>query len=215
MSLMNAEIVGIEKDDDFQIEMNKVAEKVKLKGGKPYIIPFGGSNLLGCLGYVDCAQEIIKQFENTSSESPNYVIVPTGSGGTQAGLIAGFNIGKTKTKIIGISVLHNEKTAKSIVSGLTNEVLNELNTKNNGETEIIINDSFVGEGYGVPTKKGIEAIKLLAKLEGLFLCPVYTGKSMSGLIDYIEKGIITKEDSVVFIHTGGMPLVYSYFDKYS
>lgn len=214
MSLMKAEIVGIEKDADFKLEMNKVAEEVKEKGGNPYIIPFGGSNYLGSLGYVDCANEIISQFKNISSKQPDYVIVPTGSGGTHAGLVSGFHIENLKTKILGISVLHNKETARKIVSDLTTEILSKTKNDIAGTPEIIVDDNFVGEGYGIPTQKGIEAIHLLAELEALFLCPVYTGKAMSGLVEYINEGKITAEDNVVFIHTGGTPLVYPYFDKF-
>jgi len=212
MSLMKAEIVSIEKDADFQLEMNKVAEQVKENGGNSYIIPFGGSNYLGSLGYVDCAKEIIIQFNNIDSKLPDYVIVPTGSGGTHAGLAAGFYIENPRTKILGISVLHDKRTAQGIVSDLTSEIL----TKGmiTGTPEIIVDDNFVGDGYGIPTKKGIEAIHLLAELEALFLCPVYTGKAMAGLVEYINEGKITTKDTVVFLHTGGMPMVYPYYDKY-
>lgn len=214
MSLMDAEIVGIQKNDDFQVEMNKVAKRIELNGGKPYIIPFGGSNLLGVLGYVECANEIIEQYKKIHSKSPDYIVVSTGSGGTQAGLVAGFNIQNLETKILGFSVLHKVQTAKSIVADLTKEALIELNKETESKPEIIVDDNFLGEGYGIPTKRGIEAIKLLAKSEGIFLCPVYTGKAMSGLINYVEKGIIKKGDTVIFLHTGGMPLVHAYYNKY-
>lgn len=211
MNLMNAEIVAIRIDDDFRQSMTNVAEKVKENGGKPYIIPFGGSNLLGVLGYVDCANEIKRQFEELNEKVPKYIFVPTGSGGTQAGLIAGFSKNNVKTKIQGISVLHKEGNAKDIVANLTKETLEYLDGENN--LEIYIDDSFVGQGYGIPTDECIVTIRLLARLEGLFLCPVYTAKAMTGLISHIKSGKIPKESSVLFIHTGGSPLVYAYYDK--
>ncbi|MDA3907073.1 MAG: D-cysteine desulfhydrase family protein [Bacteroidales bacterium] len=213
MNLMDAEIVAIEKDDDYQIAMMEVAERIKNSGGKPYIIPFGGSNLLGALGYVDCANEIIDQFERLNTKPPDYVFVALGSGGTQAGLLAGFMKKNYKSKIIGISVLHSTETARNIVSDLTNEVINNISLDIDTAPKIIIDDKFVGEGYGVPTVEGLKAIKLLAMSEGLFLDPVYTGKAMSGLIAYIASGRITKDDTVVFIHTGGIPLLHAYYDK--
>lgn len=213
MSLMDAEIVEIQKNDDFQVEMNKVAERIIHDGGKPYMIPFGGSNLLGSLGYVDCANEIIAQCKKDKI-NPNYVFVATGSGGTQAGLVAGFHMKNMNTKVIGISVLHNKETGTEIVDRLTKEILVDKKHKTTKNPEIIVDDNFVGTGYGIPTKKGVESIKLLAKLEALFLCPVYTSKAMSGLISYIEKGDIKNSDTILFIHTGGMPLVHTYFDKY-
>ncbi len=214
MSLMDAEIVAIDKEEDFQTAMLEVAEQIKLSGGKPYIIPFGGSNFLGVMGYVDCANEIIDQFNKLNSNPPDYVFVSTGSGGTQAGLVAGFMSKTYKTKVIGISVLHDQEKASTIVSNFASEALNKIMPEFDSPIEIIVDDNFIGDAYGVPTKEGLSAIKLVAKLEGLFLDPVYTGKAMSGLISYIESGKITKNDTVVFIHTGGMPLIYAYYDKF-
>jgi L-cysteate sulfo-lyase len=213
MNLMDAEIISIGINDDFVGVMEDVAKSVIRKGGKPYIIPFGGSNLLGTLGYVDCAKELIGQLKQQNQEMPHYIYVPTGSGGTQAGLIAGFEDQSEKTNIVGISVLHTKEKATEIVSNLTNQVLNHLNKDSNTMPEIIIDDNFVGGGYGIPTDECIETIRLLAKLEGLFLCPVYTGKAMAGLISHITSGKISKDSSVIFIHTGGFPLVFSYYDK--
>lgn len=213
MSLMGAEIKSIGLNDDFVTQMDIVAKEVISTGNKPYIIPFGGSNLLGSLGYVDCANEIIEQSKKEEI-NPDYVIVPTGSGGTQAGLVAGFHMKNIKTNVIGISVLHDKKTGTEIVNNLVKEILINKDHKLANNAEIILDDNFIGTDYGIPTKKGIQAIKLLAKTEGLFLCPVYTGKAMSGLISYIENGKINESDTVVFIHTGGMPLVHSYYDSY-
>lgn len=214
MNLMDAEIVPIEKETDYQTAMLEVAEQIKLKGGKPYIIPFGGSNFLGVMGYVDCAHEIIEQFDELNFQPPDYVFVACGSGGTQAGLEAGFLSNNYKTKTIGISVLHDQEKATTIVSNLSYEALKRIDPDFDYDLDIIVDDDFVGEAYGIPTQKGLDAIKLVAKLEGLFLCPVYTGKAMSGLISYIEEGKITKNDTVVFIHTGGMPLIYAYYDQF-
>ncbi len=207
MKLMDADIVSIEDKDDFQIEMDKIAQKLTSEGKKPYIIPFGGSNLLGSLGYVDCANEIQKQFKEIANETPDYIVTPLGSGGTMAGLISGFT--NTKTKVIGFSVLHKDETIKKVVRKLTSEILPDTS-----KLSYEIDTDFVGKAYGIPTNKGIASIKLLAKLEGIFLCPVYTSKAMSGLINYIKNNKITKDDTVVFIHTGGMPLVHGYYDSY-
>lgn len=214
MSLMNAKIIDIDKEDDFQVEMNKVAEQLKANGKKGYIIPFGGSNLLGSLGYVDCANEILTQFKQFNNAEPTYIVTPTGSGGTQAGLVAACAMKKAKTKVIGFSVLHKDQTIHDIVTSLSREIIDEIGNEFEADVNIEVNVDYVGEGYGKPTELGIDSIKTLAELEGLFLCPVYTGKAMSGLIDYIKKGIITPKDSVVFVHTGGMPLVHAYYDRY-
>lgn len=213
MNIMGAEIISIKKEDDFMESMNEVADKIKKNGGKPYIIPFGGSNLLGALGYVDCINEIRKQSKELSIDFPDYIFTPIGSGGTQAGLISGVLKNKLKSKVIGISVLHKNNIAKKIVADLTSETLEHLKIDNETNENVLIDDTFVGEGYGITTEESIETIKLLAKLEGIFLCPVYTAKAMTGLIEYIKSGKITKEETVVFIHTGGSPLLYAYYDK--
>ncbi|WP_296317917.1 D-cysteine desulfhydrase family protein [Winogradskyella sp. UBA3174] len=213
MKLMNANIVAIDKEDDFQIEMERVAKDVVKNGHQPYLIPFGGSNLLGSLGYLDCANEIIEQFKNEEGKSPNYVITPTGSGGTMAGLVAGFAIAEKSTKVIGFSVLHKDQTIENIVTRLTDEIVNKIKPNSNLKINFELDTNFVGDEYGIPTEGGKKAIGMLAELEGIFLCPVYTSKAMAGLIDYIEKNKIQKEDTVVFIHTGGMPLVHAYYNQ--
>ena len=214
MKLMNAKIVSVGQDDDFQLQMEKIAENVKESGNEPYIIPFGGSNLLGSLGYFDCANEIIKQFKDLEDKAPNYVVTPTGSGGTMAGLVAGFAIAELETKVLGFSVLHKDNTIENIVTQLTTEIVNNIRPNLNIKPSFQLDTSFVGDAYGIPTEKGKEAIKLLAELEGLFLCPVYTSKAMAGMIDYIENNKIGQGETIVFIHTGGMPLVHAYYDQY-
>jgi D-cysteine desulfhydrase family pyridoxal phosphate-dependent enzyme len=213
MNIMGAEIVSIKSEDDFTEAMNMVADNVKKNNGNPYIIPFGGSNLLGVLGYVDCVDEIVRQSVTLSIDFPNYIFTPTGSGGTQAGVITGVEKNKLQTKVIGISVLHKKQVAEKNVSDLTSEAMDFFNIENLNKEIVTVDDRFIGEGYGITTKESIETIKLLAKLEGILLCPVYTAKSMTGLIEYIRTEKIQKTESVVFIHTGGSPLIYAYYDK--
>lgn len=213
MSLMKAEIIDIEKNADFDHEMDMVASKVRAEGGVPYVIPFGGSNVLGSLGYVDCAKEIISQFEQLNGNHPDYVVVPTGSGGTHAGLVSYFHREKIKTQVLGFSVLSDKETAEKTVSDLVTEILIKIGDRSTEAPTILVDDNFVGEGYGIPTKQGIDSIRILAELEALFLCPVYTGKAMSGLINYIQKGRISSQDKVIFLHTGGGPLLYPYYEK--
>ncbi|WP_298472932.1 D-cysteine desulfhydrase family protein [uncultured Maribacter sp.] len=214
MQLMNANIITINAEDDFDIEMNKIAASVNKKGNKAYLIPFGGSNLLGSLGYYDCANEIIEQFKNAEGTTPNYVVTPTGSGGTMAGLIAGFSIAKTPTKVIGFSVLYKDKIIENIVTKLANEIIENIKPNVDIATNFELNTKFVGEGYGIPTENGTKAVTMLAELEGLFLCPVYTSKAMAGLVEYIKTNKIKKDETIVFIHTGGMPLVHAYYNQY-
>ena len=149
MNIMGAEIVPIDKDNDFAASMNIAAENVKSKGGKPYIIPFGGSNVLGSLGYVDCIDEIIKQSKKLNIDFPKYIFAPVGSGGTHSGLITGVLKYKLKTKIIGISVLHNRINAEAIVKKLTDETMEHLGIKGSFNQMVHVDDEFVGDGYGI------------------------------------------------------------------
>ncbi|MFO8234863.1 MAG: D-cysteine desulfhydrase family protein [Bacteroidales bacterium] len=213
MNIMDAEIIEIGINDDYTQAMKEVAENVKKKGGNPYVIPFGGSNILGALGYVDCAEEITNQFFEQELTAPDYIVVTTGSGGTQAGLLAGLANKNIVTKVIGFSVLHSRNETKKIVLELTEKTIKHLNRISNSTISVITDDAFLGEGYGIPTTECLKTIKLLAKLEGLFLCPVYTGKAMAGLISYIKSEKIPADKNVVFVHTGGSPMIYAYYDK--
>jgi 1-aminocyclopropane-1-carboxylate deaminase/D-cysteine desulfhydrase-like pyridoxal-dependent ACC family enzyme len=136
-----------------------------------------------------------------------------GSGGTQAGLTAGFSMNDSNTKVTGVSVLHGEKEARIIVDNLTDKILSHLGYEL-GNSQVNVEGDYVGEGYGLVTSAAIDAIKLVARLEGIFLCPVYTGKAMAGLIDLIRQNKIKAQDNVVFIHTGGTPLIHAYYDKF-
>ncbi len=213
MNIMGAKMVSIKSDDDYVVSMNVIAEQIVRSGGKPYIIPFGGSNVLGALGYADCVDEMRKQSKALSIDFPDYIFTATGSGGTQAGLISGVWRRNIPSSVIGISVLHKKEEAEKIVGDLTVETLSELRMNTKVNELVWIDDAFIGEGYGIITPESIETIKLLARLEGIFLCPVYTAKAMTGLISYIQSGKIGKDETVVFIHTGGSPLLYAYYDK--
>ena len=169
--------------------------------------------MLGALGYVDCVDEINQQSKALSIDFPDYIFTATGSGGTQAGLISGVLRRNISSKVIGISVLHKKEEAEKVVRGLTVKTLSELKANTKTNEFIWIDDAFIGEGYGIITPESIETIKLLARLEGIFLCPVYTAKAMTGLISYIQSGRIKKDETVVFVHTGGSPLIYAYYDK--
>lgn len=215
MNIMGAKILTIGQDEDYNMAMNDVAEQVIRNGRKPYIIPFGGSSVLGAMSYANCVDEMVAQCEKLPFNFPDYIFTATGSGGTQAGLITGVLKNNLNTKVVGISVLHNKVEAEKIVSGLTDQSVAALNirVKQPSHDLIQVDDAFIGKGYGIITAESIATIRLLAQLEGLFLCPVYTAKAMTGLIAHIQSGRIRKGESVVFIHTGGFPLIFAYYDK--
>ncbi|HHX18901.1 MAG TPA: D-cysteine desulfhydrase [Clostridiaceae bacterium] len=199
---------------DLNIAMQERAETLRNEGYKPYIIPMGGSNALGCLGYIACAEEIVEQSSDLGIEF-SHVITPTGSCGTHTGLLMGFRGLRTKTQVIGISVNNPRDNHIRRIAQLAQKVNNELFPKRNiliENDDIIVFDDYIGPGYSLPTEGLKEAVQLLARREAILLDPVYTGKAMAGLIDLIRKGLFKKSDKVLFLHTGGSPALYHYSD---
>jgi L-cysteate sulfo-lyase len=194
--------------------MGKVAEELKEKGHKPYIVPGGASYPTGAVGYVNAMLELISQAKEENLNI-NYIVHASGSGGTQAGLVLANKALQTKTEILGICVEPNadQWLAETIVE-IANGTVKLLNLKEtvNREDVVLISD-YAGEGYGVLTPETVEAIKLVAQTEGILLDPVYTGKAMAGLINLVKKGRFKKDDNIVFIHTGGTPALFAYKDQ--
>ena len=179
-------------------------------GRKPYLIPLGGSNAIGALGYAACAEEMIQQARVTGL-SAHTVVLATGSGGTQAGLLCGYAKGGLESTVLGVSVSANQPAQFDKVRKLADETsaLMGLETAV-PDTAIRISDGYVGEGYGIPTEGMREAVELCSRLEGILLDPVYTGKAMAGLIDMVRSGGLTRNDTVIFLHTGGSVGLFAY-----
>ncbi len=172
-------------------------------GRRPYRMPSGGSTGVGSLGYVEALAEIIT-FEQKSQIKFDKIIHATGSGGTQAGLVAGQTALDWKGEIIGMSVGRDSEGLAGVVEIIANQTLDLLEISARVESQqIIINDQYVGPGYGKQTPWGTAAIDTFAKLEGIFLDHVYSGKGAAGLLDYINSGKISPTEKVLFIHTGG------------
>lgn len=193
--------------------MEKSAEEMRRRGHSPYLIPEGASNALGASGYVNAVKEICKQSAQKRI-IPQYLIVPAGSIGTMAGLIVGARYFQAPFKVIGISVKLDRETLAEKIAGLANETaqLSGMNLTF-APSEIKIYDEYVGEGYGMPTPQCVEAMRLVARTEGLILDPVYSAKAMAGFADLVRQGKFTSQDTVVFIHTGGAPSVFAYADE--
>jgi len=194
-------------------KMNKVADDLEAQGYKPFIIQHTIphiSAILGTVGWVNAADELITQLKDNNIAA-NYVILANGAGATQAGLVLGSKYLSANYKVLGISVFRNKSDAVAAVKEYADAVSDFL--KLNIEVipnEFEIEDSYVGESYGIPTEECINAIRLVAQTEGIFLDPVYTGKAMAGLIDLIKKGRFSSKDTIVFIHTGGIPALFAY-----
>jgi len=189
----------------------KIAEEVKEKGKIPYLAPIAAANPLGNMGYITALSELKSQLDEMKIKA-DYIILATGSGGTQAGIELGVRLLGLKTKVIGISASRHRMEKWDEICELCNETLDFFQLKNHRFTsdEIEVNMDYIGEGYAIPTKECIEAIKLVAQKEGIFLGPVYTGKAMAGLIDLVKKGRFKRDDNVVFIHTGGDTALFGY-----
>ena len=194
-------------------EMERVANDLRARGYKPFIarhdIP-DISAILSVVGSIDTADELATQLKERNIDA-QYLVVANHGGGTQAGLILGSRYLRANYKVIGMSVVTDEDTAKAAVIEKTDAVSNflGLGVKVTPD-ELEIYDSYRGEGYGMVTKESLDAIRLVAQTEGIFLDPVYTSKAMAGLVDLVKKGRFKPTDTVVFIHTGGIPALFAY-----
>lgn len=196
-------------------EMNKVADELRSKGGHPYIIPAGGSNAMGTLGYVNAAREILLQGKHDGLRIDN-VVHATGTGPTQAGLVIGFHALGSKAKVIGVSNGPDATTGKQRVRRLVDETVKLLGVPLSiPEEEIVVYDDYTCGGYGVITKEVVDAMELAARTEGLILDPVYTGKAFLGLKGLVEKKIVREGSNTVFLHTGGSPITFQYDQQVS
>ena len=196
-------------DDDANVslenEMNKWADELLKEGRKSFVIPIGGSTGLGALGYVKAMEELSVQLENDNVQ----IIVGVGSCGTFAGTILGSKIFLPKARVIGISVSRTSEAIKKRTAELIQESAELINYRLDEQILIECYDNYHTE-YGMITEAGKQAIDDTANLEGVLLDPIYTGKVMAGLIDLVDKNIIDKNIPVVFIHTGGMPIIFSF-----
>jgi L-cysteate sulfo-lyase len=201
------------------LDMNAEAEALALdlqsRGARPYVIPGGGSNPIGALGYVNCALELVAQAKETGLRI-DWLVHATGSTGTQAGLVAGFAGVGAPIRVLGISVRQPRAIQERAVHGLAQAVAEKLGIDGGVPAgQVMVNSDYVGEGYGIPTAGTIEAITLAARQEGLLLDPVYSGKGMAGLIDLTRNGFFAAEDNVVFLHTGGSTALFAYEDMFA
>ncbi len=208
--IFGADIRYRDSGTDMDTAMEEVASSVTEAGGKPYIIPGGGSNRIGALGYVDCACELTDQISNLGL-SVTRIITATGSAGTQAGLVAGLTALNSTIETIGISVSADEKTQIAKVHPLSSATAKHIGVEDGvAESKIRVRDQYIGDGYGIPTDGMLEAVQLCAQVEGILLDPVYAGKAMAGLIAMIRSGELSADDTIVFIHTGGSAALFAY-----
>jgi D-cysteine desulfhydrase len=193
--------------------MTEVANEQRVMGHKPYIIPLGGSNVMGATSYVLAMQELTNQLA-AGSINIDFIVFASSSGGTQAGIVLGAELYGFRGQILGISVDHPAEELQMQVSALATATATHLGV---GTVSIAhrveVNDDYLGDGYAMVSETEREAIQMVAQLEGILLDPVYTGRAMGGLIDLIRWGAFTRGQSVLFWHTGGAAALPAFVDK--
>jgi L-cysteate sulfo-lyase len=199
---------------DMNAELAQVAAKLTSAGRRPYLIPGGGSNPVGALGYVNAALELVGQ-ANDLGLRIHHVVHATGSAGTQAGLITGLAGARSGVPLLGIGVRAPREKQEENVFKLACATAALCGCEGAVErTDVVANCDYVGSGYGFSTPASVDAIKMLARLEGILLDPVYTGKGMAGFLDLVRKGHFQSGQNVVFVHTGGSVGLFGYVDDF-
>ncbi|WP_345829324.1 D-cysteine desulfhydrase [Pantoea sp. BRR-3P] len=206
LDLMDVEIVLVDALHNPHQQLAEQAERLEAQGFRPYIVPVGGSNALGALGYVECAQEIAHQSEGVVDFAA--VIVASGSAGTHAGLAIGLEQLLPDTELVGVTVSRSVEAQLPVVERIRSALAEQLAVQ--AKAPITLWDDYFAPRYGEPNEEGMAAVKLLARLEGIMLDPVYTGKAMAGLIDGIAQNRFRREGPLLFVHTGGSPALFAY-----
>lgn len=193
--------------------VSQTAAELTASGRRAYAIttfePLAG------VAYVDAARELEEQCAALGI-TPTWLIA-SASGGTQAGLVLGGKVLEAAWRVLGVtSIVWRDQPMNKKIAGLATKTAEFLGFDVTVSPSDILNtDHYVGPGYGIPTPSGLDAMRLMAQTEGILLDPVYTGKALAGLIDYIRRGLITADDVVVFLHTGGNPALFAYADEIS
>jgi len=196
---------------DMQAAIEEVGARLSATGEKVYLIPGGGSNPVGAMGYVHVALELLAQ-ANEIGLRIDRLVHATGSAGTQAGLVAGFEALNAGIKVLGIGVRNPKDRQEAAVHKLAEATAARLGVASIRREAVEANCDYVGAGYGQPTPGMVEAVQMFARTEAIFLDPVYSGKGAAGLIDLIRKGYFTQDENVVFLHTGGQVGLFAYRD---
>jgi D-cysteine desulfhydrase len=193
-------------------EMNAVADEVAASGRKAYVIPGGGSNAIGATGYVACAEEILGQLFEKGIRIDR-VVCASGSAGTHAGLVTGFYGNNSNIPVVGIDVSRPKDLQEKLVYELVRKTASRVGIAGEIPRDAVLCfGDYVGPGYSLPTPAMVEAVRMLARTEGILLDPVYTGKAMAGLVDLSRKGFFRKDENILFVHTGGSPALYAYMN---
>ena len=211
--IFGANLREFDKGTDFDAAMEDVADEVRASGGVPYIVPGGASNPVGALGYVGCGEELLQQFDEQNLQF-DHIVTATGSAGTHGGLVVGLRASGNDLPILGIGVNAPQDAQEERVFKLACETAELIGKPGCVSREDIVADcNYIGPGYGEPTESMNEAVLMLARQEGLLFDPVYSGKALAGMIDYVRKGRFGSDEKIVFLHTGGSAGLFAYADN--
>ena len=197
---------------DMNAEALAVTEKLAAAGRKPYFIPGGGSNETGALGYVSCAYELLDQIKANNLDV-GWIVLATGSTGTHAGMLAGLHAAGSTIPVMGVSVRQPEDKQIAAVHKLAVLTAAQLTDTPLGVEKVIVDDGYVGAGYGQPTQGTLDAINLIARREGLLFDPVYSGKGLAGMIGLVGQNFFESDKDVIFLHTGGAAALFAYCNQ--
>jgi len=213
--LLGARVVMVERAADRALGMEEAARELRDAGRRPYLIPTGGSTGVGAVGYVAAWREMEEQ-ARALGIVVDAVVFCSGSGGTHGGLAVGARLFGSATEVVGISDGAPRADLREMVLRVARETAAVLGTPLAlSADDIVLHDEYAPEGYGVPSAAMVEAVRLVARTEGLLLDPVYTGKAMAGLIGLIRRHRFGPDQTVVFIHTGGTPALFAYAETFA
>jgi 1-aminocyclopropane-1-carboxylate deaminase/D-cysteine desulfhydrase-like pyridoxal-dependent ACC family enzyme len=200
--LFGAEIHHVASREARAPMMAELADRLTREGRRPFVVPLGASTPTGAIGFARGVTELA-----ADGVRPDVIFHATSSGGTQAGIIAGAALVGLRSRVIGVSADDPAPVIQAVVDRLLDETAVRLGARRatlGGDAPVIVDDRFVGKGYGVPTAASTEALELVARREGVLLDPVYTAKAMAGLMARIRAGEFSPDSTVLFWHTGGL-----------
>ncbi len=201
-----------DENEATDVRVGQLERAARAAGETPVVIMPGASDGTGALGYANCAGELLAQFE-AQNIAPSAILLATGSGGTQAGLLGGLRLLGSNIPVIGISISEPAPVKCAKIRTVLDQMLAKLGSALTiPDSEILVFDDYSGAGYAIPTSAAQDAIQLASQREGLLLDPVYTGKAMAGLFDLAHRGLLNGD--VVFLHTGGTPALFAYTDAF-
>ncbi len=211
--LLGAQIHWVDPKEDKQEALERIAIELDRLGHNTYVIPYGGSNKIGAAAYVAAMFELQSQLQETDL-SVDHIVFASSSGGTQSGLVVGAEMAGFPGQILGISVDKEAGDLQSLVTDIANETADLLDVARIFDPrDISVNDAYIGGGYGVMSQVELNAMRLVARKEGVLLDPVYTGRAFAGLLDLIGKGYFRRDENVLFWHTGGTSGIFGYADR--